>query len=83
MKKNIYIRIALKASRGDGDTVNVEIENDKIVEIHDRYITFKASDGSLYLFAMHNVLYYKIYEKEDSNMYKKEDFEKGINTVLV
>lgn len=83
MDKHTYIRIALKASRGDGDTVNVEIDSDKSVEIYDRYITFKASDGKSYLFTMHNVLYYKIYGEKSISTYASEKLDTGVESVAV
>jgi len=83
MDKHTYIRIALKASRGDGDTVNVEIDSEESVEIHDRYVTFKASDEKSYLFAMHNILYYKIYREETMLTYASENLDAGVGSAAV
>ena len=83
MSNNTYVRIALKASRGDGDTVQIAIDSNESIEIFEKYITIKASDGKFYLFTLHNILYYKIFKQEDASTFIKESYDKGIENVLV
>ena len=83
MSNNTYARIALKSSRGDGDTVQIKIDSNKSIEIFEKYITIKASDGNFYLFTIHNILYYKIFEKEDASTFVNERLDEGIKNILI
>lgn len=79
MGSNRVIRITLKESRGDGDVVSVLIDNEDCVFMGDGYIRVLASDKKKYLFTLHNILYYKIYEVGSGKLKEDETNFKDIN----
>lgn len=60
--KNLAIRVTLKESRGDGDSVNIKIDSKENVEIKDKFVLIESSSGEVFMFKIENILYCKISE---------------------
>jgi hypothetical protein len=77
MEKTMLVKMTLKESRGEGDTVTILIEGKDKIVTEDKYIKITDTIGNFYIFSVHNVLYMKIFK--DAPMEEKIN-EKFIGT---
>lgn len=63
--EDLYVRMAVKESRGEGDNITIPIDNRDDVVFGERYITIRDSENQMYMFSLHNILYFKIFAKVD------------------
>lgn len=70
----MQVQLVMRESRGDGDVINIIINNKESVAIKDRCIKVDASDGVFYMFMLHNVLYYIISDQTTTDVQGYEDF---------